>query len=60
MDIDFFTFKFTFFSSFCFRLHFFFPNLSFFSKTCLFFFTLLFALPKWIFFFPNFLFVSII
>ena len=32
MDIDFFTFKFTFFSSFCFRLHFFFPNLSFFSK----------------------------
>lgn len=60
MDIDFFTFKFTFFSSFCFRLHFFFSNLSFFLKTCLFFFTLLFALPKWIFFFPNFLFVSII
>lgn len=29
MDIDFFTFKFTFFSSFGFRLHFFFSNLSF-------------------------------
>ena len=30
------------------------------THLCLFFFTLLFALPKWIFFFPNFLFVSII
>ena len=61
MDIDFFTFKFTFFSSFCFRLHLLCnANACCLIKTCLFFFTLLFALPKWIFFFPNFLFVSII
>lgn len=45
MDIDFFTFKFTFFSSFCFRLHFFFQNLSFFSKP-VFFSSLCFSLSQ--------------
>lgn len=45
MDIDFFTFKFTFFSSFGFGLHFFFPNLSFFSKP-VFFSSLCFSLSQ--------------
>lgn len=53
MDIDFFTFKFTFFSSFCFRLHFFFSNLSFFSKP-VFFSSLCFSLSQNGFFLSEF------
>lgn len=53
MDIDFFTFKFTFFSSFCFRLH-------FSSQTCLFsqnlsfFLHFAFRSPKMDFFLSEF------
>ena len=53
MDIDFFTFKFTFFSSFCFRLHFFFPNLSF-SQNLSFFLHFAFRSPKMDFFLSEF------